>query len=1455
MIHNISRFITALALLATATTAWAQSSFSGGSGTQADPYKISSSADLVQLATDINNSTSRLYEDQYFVQTGNINMSGINFVPIGINDNSYHQFRGKYNGQNYTISNLTVNGSYDYAGLFGYIYNGDIDNVRLVSPSITNTKTSYTSALVGFGNMPGIHNCLVISPTLSGGNSIGVFAGGQNAGNIKYTYYTGNNNYSNVGYTDGSNANTSIGHAYTLTLSGGATTSTTAAFTYNSTDYYAGTITLSNAAPAGWIYAYTVNGSPINGTSFTINADATVALSRTPDPTHFSDNGDGSYTIKTADGWNVFCDCLNDNDTYNRFSGKTVRLGDDITVTRMAGGDGHEFTGTFDGGGHTLTVNITGTVQGTAPFCEIKGATIRNLVVTGSVAGKRHSAGLVGFARGDDASVENTIENCLVATDVSIMGDDNGYLGGIVGHGLKCKLTIRGCAFTGSLTSESNYTGGLQGWSDGNTLILENDIFAATSVNAANVGFHPIAIHVNNASTTATVSNVYYTVEPTCTTSTRIAAAGKATRTVAAAAAVTIDAIALTGTATQYTVSGITAYSGGGLQRGQTLYYGSGDQLSLTLSNTATGAPRGYQYAYTASAGTLSGSTLTMPDQDVTISVNTAALAPIDWATVNQGNSADPYMIYNKDQLLLLAHRVNGTNGETANSYQGKYFKLGADITFDHPVAEPDDYDENYEAIGGYTGGTYRNFKGNFDGDGHTVSGIRIRKTGSGDANSYQGLFGHIDGSADIHDVHLTDARITGYENVGGIAGLNYGTVSGCSVTDSYITATDNWHYGTICGWNGGTLTNNYYHGCTVNGTAATSGNGCNGADIAANHGALPAYAITLGANITTPPGTFAGQTEWLDTPPVNPRLAPENGFTLAGNHYFASGYVFTPGSTLASGAAQGYTPRATLGDELLDLYTPTGDAPDYTGTAIARLTITADCDGKTLKATLRSDGQQHDVSYMTADGSTQTAQAVALDGTEKSLAAGWYFVGQPTVAFDHTLNLGGDVHLILIDGNTMKVRTKTRDGISADGHSLHIYGQTEGTGALNAQTNGKAVVISITNGTLGIHGGNVNANYESTLHTKSAIRVERATAGDALVIDRGTLTANSNGSCGIYIEGGDVRINGGQVTATGEELGIDISDYVNEDDESLTIPGILTLSGGTLTASSFDTWSGESYEGTLAVASGLTYTDGTSLYDSTTETATLAALGGKTLQPCLALADAADNTAAITDHAGQTLAVALSGRTLYKDGSWNTLCLPFAVDLTASGTLSGDNVQAMTLDTENSNLTDGTLTLNFDAATTIPAGTPFIIKWDESGTDIKNPVFEGVTVSNATNDATVAGVLTFTGTYAPVTIPADGDNTKLYLGAANKLYYPNAAMTIGTHRAYFQLADGITAGDIAGTRLFFGDDNATRISASLVKSEEVKSEKWYSLDGRRLDGKPTAKGLYIHGGKKVAIK
>ena len=52
-----------------------------------------------------------------------------------------------------------------------------------------------------------------------------------------------------------------------------------------------------------------------------------------------------------------------------------------------------------------------------------------------------------------------------------------------------------------------------------------------------------------------------------------------------------------------------------------------------------------------------------------------------------------------------------------------------------------------------------------------------------------------------------------------------------------------------------------------------------------------------------------------------------------------------------------------------------------------------------------------------------------------------------------------------------------------------------------------------------------------------------------------------------------------------------------------------------------------------------------------------------------------------------------------------------------------------------------------------------------------------------------------------------------------------------------------------------FGDGMPTGIDAKLINSEGVNSEKWYSLDGRKLQGKPTTKGLYIVNGRKVVVK
>ena len=99
-----------------------------------------------------------------------------------------------------------------------------------------------------------------------------------------------------------------------------------------------------------------------------------------------------------------------------------------------------------------------------------------------------------------------------------------------------------------------------------------------------------------------------------------------------------------------------------------------------------------------------------------------------------------------------------------------------------------------------------------------------------------------------------------------------------------------------------------------------------------------------------------------------------------------------------------------------------------------------------------------------------------------------------------------------------------------------------------------------------------------------------------------------------------------------------------------------------------------------------------------------------------------------------------------------------------------------------------------------------------------------------------------------------------LYLGTNNQLYYPAANRTINACRAYFQLK-GLTVGDPASLikefRLFFGEEDAPD-GIGEIKNEKLKmknEEEWYDLNGRKLSEKPSQKGIYIHNGRKEAVK
>ena len=139
-------------------------------------------------------------------------------------------------------------------------------------------------------------------------------------------------------------------------------------------------------------------------------------------------------------------------------------------------------------------------------------------------------------------------------------------------------------------------------------------------------------------------------------------------------------------------------------------------------------------------------------------------------------------------------------------------------------------------------------------------------------------------------------------------------------------------------------------------------------------------------------------------------------------------------------------------------------------------------------------------------------------------------------------------------------------------------------------------------------------------------------------------------------------------------------------------------------------------------------------------------------------LADNADNTTVINNNE-VTTTVKISGRTLYKDGDWNTLCLPFSMtaEQIAVSPLAGATIKELAT---SSNLSNGTLTLNFEDATTIEAGKPYLVKWDKADLIIKNKAdwdtfADAVTNGNTYEDKVVMLADDFDNSTEPVTTMA----------------------------------------------------------------------------------------------------
>ena len=238
-------------------------------------------------------------------------------------------------------------------------------------------------------------------------------------------------------------------------------------------------------------------------------------------------------------------------------------------------------------------------------------------------------------------------------------------------------------------------------------------------------------------------------------------------------------------------------------------------------------------------------------------------------------------------------------------------------------------------------------------------------------------------------------------------------------------------------------------------------------------------------------------------------------------------------------------------------------------------------------------------------------------------------------------------------------------------------------------------------------------------------------------------------------------------------------------------------------------------------------------------------------------------NLARIADNASTNLDVMIEGRTIYRDGRWNAVCLPFNLEdsddsdgKNCTGTLF-EGAIVKRFDSSSYTPETKTLTLNFEDSESIWTGGPYLVRWEssESLANFVNPVFENVEILDCVPSSDEDECIEFLGTFSPVTLAAQ-DRTVLYLGGDSKLYYPTDDMTVNAFRGYFRLKNGLTAGDLPtnGAKNFvlnFGD-STTEIGASLNDNGQWINDNFYLIDGRKLQGEPTQKGVYIQNGKKI---
>ena len=998
----------------------------------------------------------------------------------------------------------------------------------------------------------------------------------------------------------------------------------------------------------------------------------------------------------------------------------TFKMTADITFTHLAAGaegadtednftpigiiNKKSFCGHFDG--FDPTDNISHTISGIRINSDIltsriglfgclgSGARVEGVTLAdAAISGESSVGGIAGDNRG------GTVTYCTVRKSVSIYGHLN--LGGIVGNNTKDTNDNLGI-ITGSTSCK--YTGGIVGYNIFGS--LTDNLAIEATVHGSSYYYHGAIVGFISKSNYGEIARNYYRH---CTVDGVVNATGKGIYNNDTDGALPLHSLTVPigVTATTNTQPIRIADEDNDLYPSGTVF-----TLSGGLDDLDNPDDDGYMKGYTTTAGTLVGSTtsgftLILRGGDATVGTTSRFL--IDWAVESTGDDADhAYLIYNAEQLDLVARRVNDV--DTRSTYSGKYYRLMNDINY-----STDNTDNNYTPIGMYFSNA---FQGHFDGGSHTVSGIRINKPG----NSCLGLFGCLGEGSTVSHVIVKDAIITGYSYVGCIAGY----------------AGNN------------TLTANYYYycSCTVSGFYNTGiGIGCNGADITDNDGAVPVFFIrrnniaitfqpdpifTVGTLRYYKPGTVITLDGQPDNTPVEEyynysmdnQVINGNTFTMPTYNVsvnfadsptslscvnLASGITATPSPLKSDGSYLYYMPGTTI--------TLSGGLPEAQEGFFCLYTVNGSViEGNSF--TVSSDNIEVGVSPLLPDAPNIFCHSGEWNnrnnwrgGLVPDAGSDVVICANATVPSDYVADAGNVT--VMEDYGSITVMDGGQFRLTNDGVTVRMEKIINGCG----ETNGDYYLIASPM-TVSLEPKQVQGLTDGDYHLyyfKEDEETDCWQTPEILENGKGYRYANSQGV---------------QLTFTG---------HVRPTTAPVSVPLDYTagkpyagwnLVGNPFPCAAYVDWEGEVYK---MNANGDDFEEVTSrIIDPMEGVLVKATAEGQqvTFIPLppnlLVLYDNQDNSAAINEAYRNICNVLLSGHTLYKDGRWNPLCLPFDVELEGSP-LEGATVMKLDCDGYYTAYCEGDVSLYFNAVSRMEAGIPYLVRWEESEgteTEMTSPLF-----------------------------------------------------------------------------------------------------------------------------------